>query len=77
MEDGVSPWHLHEKPTALYTSSQESRPADYDYSDSMERETSHLRNVVYDVLSKTHPGVLVRAEFRLCAAPPAVLTSTV
>ena len=70
MEDGVSPWHLHEKPTALYTSSQESRPADYDYSDSMERETSHLRNVVYDVLSKTHPGVLVRAEFRLCAAPP-------
>jgi len=71
MEAGVSPWKLHEAPTALYTSSQSGRGTyDYDYSDSMDRIDSHLRNVVYDVLSKTHPGTLVQAEFRLCASPP-------
>jgi len=70
MEDGVSPWHLREKVTTLYTRSQVGSFADYDYSNSMDREMSHLRNVVYDLLSKTYPGVLVRAEFRLCAALP-------
>jgi len=74
MEDGVSPWHLHEKVTTLYTSRQGCSLADYDYSEVMDRETSHIRNVVYDVLSKTYPGVLVRAEFRLCAAPPVLGT---
>lgn len=68
MEDGVSPWHLHQTPAILHTCSK--NLAKYDYSASMDREKSHLRNVVYDILSRTYPGVLVRAEFRLCAAPP-------
>ena len=71
MEDGVSPWRLRQNVTTLYTnSSQGGCLSDYDYSFAMDREISHIRNVVYEVLSKTYPGVLVRAEFRLCAEPP-------
>ena len=38
----------------------------HDYSYVMDSETSHLRDVVYELLTETYPGSLVRAEFRLC-----------
>jgi SNF2-related domain/Ring finger domain len=70
MKDGVSPWKLNEMTNSLYTISRGTCISDYDYSDSMNGEAQDLREVVYDVLSTTHPGTLVRAEYRLCAVPP-------
>ena len=64
----MSPWCRQEKIVALYSSTQGSRSTtDYDYSASMTGPNSHLRDIVYDLLSKTHKGELIRAEFRLVA----------
>jgi SNF2 family DNA or RNA helicase len=61
----IPPWNLCDKPSFFYSKSGNVACKDYDYSTSMAVGESHLRNVVLDVLGSTHPGTLVRAEFRL------------
>jgi len=63
----VCPWILHEKPTSLQGKKKTSTVEDYDYSTSMTKESGPggLRGVIVDVLSKTYPGRLLSAQFRL------------
>lgn len=63
----VCPWILHEQPKSLNGKRRTSDVEDYDYSASMTQGPGPggLRGVVVDVLSKTYPGRLLSAEFRL------------